>query len=154
MNCPSCGADHTYGLKYCKRCGESLNVPTTIAPSGFPLKKLTGMFWAIAIFGIAALGTMFGCAIPMLVFGADKRMLVPLFGMGMGVTVLIALMLIKQLARLVQLVEDEYRAARQIGKPIEQTRPQIAAPPHVVSSVTEHTTRNFDQIYQEPRVRE
>ena len=154
MNCPACGADNTYGLKYCKRCGEGLNVPPASPPTGFPLKKLTGMFWAIAVFGIAALGTMFGCAIPMLIFGADRRMLVPLFGMGMGVTVMIALLLGKQLARLVQLVEDEYRAARQIGKPGEQTRPQIAAPPRAMPSVTEHTTRNFEQVYQEPRVRE
>jgi hypothetical protein len=154
MNCPACGADNTYGLKYCKRCGESLNVPTTTAPSGFPLKKLTGMFWAIAVFGIAALGIMFGCAIPLMYLGGDRRTLIPLFGLGAGMTLMIVLMLIKQLARLVRLVEDEYRAARQIGKPIEQTRPQIAAPPHAVSSVTEHTTRNFDQAYQAPRVRE
>jgi len=154
MNCPTCGADNTYGLKYCKRCGESLSLPSPAAPTGISLRKLAGMFWAIAVFGIAGLGIMFGCAIPMLIFGIDRRMLVPIFGIGAGTILLIALMLIKQLARLVQLVEDEHRTKHQTGKSVEQPRPQIAAPPHGVPSVTEHTTRNFEQVYQEPRARE
>lgn len=153
MNCSACGADHTYGLKYCKRCGESLSLPSPAAPTGINLRKLAGMFWAVAVFGIAALAVMFGCAIPMMIFGADRHTLLPIFGMGFATILIIALRLIRQLSRLVRLVEDDYRAARQTGNPVAQSLPQIPAPTHAVPSVTEHTTRNFEQIYQAPRAR-
>ena len=109
MNCPSCGAEYSYGLRYCKRCGENLSQQTNgldqpssapgasikrmkkneygwdieeIEPAGVNVKKLVGMFWAVAVFGIISFGILFGCAIPLVIFGADKRMLIPMFMFG------------------------------------------------------------------------
>jgi hypothetical protein len=178
--CPSCGAENSHGLRYCKRCGEGLSQPTNdleqqpnvrgasikrvkqgqygwdieeIEPPGINVKKLASMFWAVAVFGFVSFGVLFGCAIPMLIFGADKRMLIPMFMFGSGAIVLIAWFLIQQLSRLIGLIEKENKPARRPNRMAEPDRPQIVAPPRAVSSVTEHTTRNFDQVYKEPGTR-
>ncbi|HKP85272.1 MAG TPA: zinc ribbon domain-containing protein [Blastocatellia bacterium] len=185
MHCPNCGAEHSPGLRYCKRCGESLSVPTNdldrqanqsgstikrvkqtehgwdieeIEPPGINVKKLVGMFWAIAVFGFLSFGVLFGCAIPLMIFGADRKILIPMFMFGSGAIVLIAWLLIQQMSRLVGMVENSNKAARRAVKSPEQDRPQqdrpqIAQPPRSFGSVTEHTTRNFDQVYKEPGAR-
>jgi hypothetical protein len=190
MNCPTCGAEYSYGLRYCKRCGESLSVPTNdldrqsnqsgssikrvkqtehgwdieeIEPPGINIKKLTGMFWAVAVFGFISFAALFGSAIPMVIFGADKRMLIPMFMFGSAGIVMVAWLLIQQLSRFVGMIERSYKAPRQTQdrtnqeranqERANQERPQIDAPPRAVSSVTEHTTRNFDKIYKDPGAR-
>jgi hypothetical protein len=183
MNCPSCGAEYSYGLRYCKRCGENLSQQTNgldqssaphgasikrvkqneygwdieeIEPAGVNVKKLVGMFWAVAVFGIVSFGILFGCAIPMMIFGADKRMLIPMFMFGSTAIVLIAWLLINQVSRLIGMVESNNRPSRKVRRQAEQdqpqmVQPQIAPPPRAVGSVTEHTTRNFDEY--EKRIR-
>lgn len=177
--CPSCGSENSYGLRYCKRCGEGLGQSTNdleqqkaemhgatikrvkqgqygwdieeIEPPGISIKKLASLFWAVGVFSFISFGIVFGCAIPMLIFGADKRILIPMFMFGPAAIVLIAWMLIQQLSRLIGLVEKENKAPRAIRP--EPERPQIVAPPRAVGSVTEHTTRNFDAVYKDPGTR-
>lgn len=180
--CPSCGSENSHGLRYCKRCGESLGQSTNdlekqqntqgatikrvkqgqygwdieeIEPPGVSVKKLVGMFWAVAVFGFLSFGIMFGCAIPLMIFGANRSILIPMFMFGSGAIVLIAWLLIQQLSRLVGMVEKDTKAPRQTqaNRQPEPERPQIVAQPHAVGSVTEHTTRNFDPIYKEPGTR-
>jgi hypothetical protein len=180
MNCPSCGAEYSYGLRYCKRCGESLGQPTNgldqqspppgasikrlkqsehgwdieeIEPAGVNVKKLVGMFWAVAVFGIVSFAILFGCAIPMMIFGADKRMLVPMFGFGSTAIVLIAGLLIHQVSRLIGMVEGGAKSPRADRALPRDERAPLAAPPRAVGSVTEHTTRNFDEYERESRAR-
>lgn len=164
MFCPSCGIENAYGVKYCKRCGESLTQAQQQQPgvalssvplSGSIFKKLSGMFWAISVFGFISLTVLFGSAIPLTIFGADRRTIIPMFLFGATSIVLIAAMLIRQLSRLITLVEEGDRPFQQIRPPVDQDYPQIASPPRSVSGVTEHTTRNFDHsVYNEPRARE
>lgn len=178
--CPSCGSENSHGLRYCKRCGESLGQTTNdleqqknlhgatikrvkqgqygwdieeIEPPGISVKKLASLFWAVAVFGFISLGTLIGCAIPLTIFGADRSTLIPMFMFGSAAIVVIAWLLIQQLSRLIGLVERENRMPRSISRLAEHEQPRIAAPPRAVSSVTEHTTRNFDQVYKEPGTR-
>jgi hypothetical protein len=163
MFCPSCGAENAYGLRYCKRCGENLTPPQQAsAPlQGSSLRKLAGMFWAVAVFGLVSLMALFGSAIPLTIFGADRRTLMPLFLFGTMSIVMIAGMLIRQLSRLITIIESgdrppqSERPPQQVRPPVDQNYPQLASPPKSVSSVTENTTRNFDHsVYNEPRARE
>ena len=175
MYCPSCGVENAYGLRYCKRCGESLNNQTNatggsfkkmkqgefgweieeVETPGISMKKLTGIFWAVAVFGFISLGTLLGIMIPLTIFGADRKLLVLLLIFGSATISGIAAMLIRQLARLIDLIEAKERAPRRVKMPTEQSYPQVAAPPSSVSSVTEHTTRNFDHsAYNEQRTSE
>src|SRR5688500_1434268 len=52
MHCPNCGAEHTFGLNYCKRCGLSLggSPPQTEQMSNW---RLTGSAWAIGLATVA-----------------------------------------------------------------------------------------------------
>ncbi|HET8676455.1 MAG TPA: hypothetical protein VFO63_11745, partial [Blastocatellia bacterium] len=65
MYCPVCGAETVQGLKYCKQCGANLNPPG----AHVNISKLTGMFWAIAVFGIGALGLLVGGALGVTAMG-------------------------------------------------------------------------------------
>ncbi|HVG20083.1 MAG TPA: hypothetical protein VNI02_13615, partial [Blastocatellia bacterium] len=117
--------------------------------------------WAVAVFGLVSLMALFGSAIPLTIFGADRRTLMPLFLFGTMSIVMIAGMLIRQLSRLITIIESgdrppqSERPPQQVRPPVDQNYPQIASPPKSVSSVTENTTRNFDHsVYNEPRARE
>lgn len=180
MHCPNCGAEHSQGLRYCKRCGESLSVPTNdldrqagssgasikrakqtehgwdieeIEPSGITVKKLASLFWAVAVFGFISFGALFGCAIPIALMSPEKKVLIPMFMFGSAGIVLIAWLLIQQLSRLIGLIERPNKTPRRPVRSEETERPQIAAPPRSFSSVTENTTRNFERAYKEPGTR-
>ena len=167
MNCPLCGAMNTAGLRYCTRCGGSLmqgaagadfeRVRQTehgwdiqkIESPGMTGKRLAGIFWAVAVFGLVSLAVLFGIAVPLTIFHAPKEVTVPLYMFGPAAVVLIAWMMIQQVSRLVTLVENESRASRQPPRAATTDPPQIAAPPPAFRSVTEHTTRNFEAAYRD-----
>lgn len=152
MYCPVCGAEGTAGLKFCKRCGANLGQ----TPSKINYGKIAGMFWAIAVFGIVSVGTLIGCMVPLVIAGhAGVNIIGPIMVVGGGVILAIALLLIWQLSRLISVVKDE--GEERVRRPVvirqpdapQITSPQLAAPPHAVGSVTEHTTRTFDPVYRE-----
>jgi hypothetical protein len=115
--------------------------------------KLTGMFWAIALLALGGLGIIFGCMVPLTVLGLDHAVLAAVASLGFVTIFSIAGLLIRQLSRLVSITQA---SAYEISAPTntaEYAPPQITAQPRPVSSVTEHTTRNFDPVYKE-RTRE
>ena len=153
MYCPVCGVDNPQGVKFCKRCGSSMSLQVAKSRSDITPGKLTGMFWAIAILALGGLGIIFGCMVPLTVLGLDHDLMAVLALLGFVTIFGIAGLLIRQLSRLVSLAQS---SAFEISPPVntaEYAPPQIAAQPRPVSSVTEHTTRNFDRVYEE-RARE
>jgi hypothetical protein len=110
---------------------------------------LTGIFWAVAAFCMVTLFVLFGLSVPLTIFHAPRDLVVPLYMFGPAAVVLIAWMMIKQLSRLVTMMEDERRAARQRPRNETASPPQIDAPPPAFRSVTEHTTRNFEPAYRD-----
>ncbi|HEY9232740.1 MAG TPA: hypothetical protein VIS78_11360 [Blastocatellia bacterium] len=167
MNCPLCGAANTTGLRYCTRCGGSLvqaapgadfervrqtehgwDVEKSESP-GMSGKRMVGAFWAVAIFCLASLAILFGIAVPLTALGADKHVTVPLYIFGPAAVVLIAGMLIRQVSRLISMMENDSRAQRQAPRMAAPNPPQVAAPPPAFRSVTEHTTRNFEAAYRD-----
>ena len=167
MNCPLCGAANTTGLRYCTRCGGSLvqaapgadfervrqtehgwDVEKSESP-GMSGKRLAGIFWAVAIFSLVSLVTLFGIAVPLTVLQAPREITVPLYLFGSAAVVLIAGMLIRQVSRLIRVMENDSRAQRQAPRTATPNPPQIAAPPPAFRSVTEHTTRNFEAAYRD-----
>lgn len=173
MYCSSCGAQATFGLRYCKRCGENLidtNPLVENAPPSAP-SRINGAAWAIALattaITLGGLGIVFShvtdivtpppwaggiprhpgefipVAIPMIVFGTTAIFL-------------IVFMLIRLFIRLMNLPPEPSRSAKDRQPIANQYRPaqmnvapppQIQAPQIAVPSVTEHTTRNFDPVY-------
>ena len=86
--------------------------------------------------------------------GMDRVLLAIVSFIGFMTVFGIAGLLIKQLSRLINLVEANPVQATNASITSEYQQPQITAQPRPVSSVTEHTTRNFDRIYEEQRTRE
>ena len=155
MNCPNCGAESTFGLNYCKQCGSSLVQAPVSSDQRMNPAKLTGMFWAIAVFGFASLAIMFGTAIPMVIVSSDHRLVMGIIVCGAAVILGIAALLIRQLSRLITMMQDSQETPHKSpGRVIAPEAPQLGAPARAISSVTENTTRNFEHAnYKEPEAR-
>src|ERR1051325_1469474 len=157
MYCSSCGAENARGLRYCKRCGESMgnaaepgaNVKKVkqgeygweieeIETPGISIKKLSGFFWAVAVFGLVSLMSLFGSVIPLTYLQAGTKVIALVVIFGAAAICIIAASLIEQLSRLIGVVENNERARHTTRPILEQNRPQIDAPPRSVSGVTEH----------------
>ena len=156
MYCPNCGAESTFGLNYCKHCGGNLSETSQIMP--VPGTRSTGaaLILALATLGIVlgGLGIVFTSALTLA--GAQPpgfsqpaigaaRIAALMVVFGCPSIVFVALMLIKLFSRIMGLAPETVKPARRAKNFAHQQRaPQIQAPPIVVSSVTEHTTRNYD----------
>jgi len=167
MTCPLCGAGNTTGLRYCTRCGGNLLQSAPVADvermrqtehgwdiekieaPGISIKRLSGLFWAVAVFSMISLIVLFGLSVPLTVFNASRQVMIPLYMFGTAAVVVIAGMLIKQIARLITMMENDRRASRPMPRTAAPNPPQIAAPPPTFRSVTEHTTRNFEAAYRD-----
>lgn len=169
MYCPHCGEGSTFGLKYCKKCGESLSATTaTLHEIPQSSNRITSAAWAIAMATVAialgGIGIIFEfvlellrpspwaqpphgdatmIAVIMLVFGS-----LTIFGS--------AALLIRLFSKLLLSSDQKEQRSKKSDKPDEV----IYAPPQLQShlppatSVTEHTTRNFEQKYKQPVARE
>jgi hypothetical protein len=162
MYCPTCGLENTMGLNYCKRCGANLARPE--------LSKVSGAFWAVAIFGIASIGILLASLIVLVAIGLNKEgILVPITVFGSLTIFAVAALLIRQMSQLISLAQGSNRPAGSHwkwhhfwGSLIRSNRPAVPAKetmipsqlptrPETIPSVTEHTTRKFEQSqYEEP----
>lgn len=141
MFCPECGAESTQGLNYCKRCGATLSASSIVNQ---PRPKSLPPLVPLSFVSMVGLIGFFATLIALANSKIDERVLlgVALFG---GATVIGVIGLLiwtsKQLPGSHPLSPD-------VDKPRHSsegsTQPQLNAPPLVVSSVTEHTTRNFE----------
>jgi hypothetical protein len=156
MYCPNCGAESTFGLNYCKRCGGNLS---DTPPPPAAKNVLGALILAAATLGIVlgGLGIVFSEALSLIGpqppgFTPPVHDAVVVAGMmvifGSTAIGLVSLMLIKLFSRMMGLssAADKHPRPARTFVP-EQRVPQIQAEPISVQSVTEHTTRNF-----EPRV--
>ena len=159
MYCPNCGAEATFGLNYCKHCGGNLSetVQTTAPPANRNTVAALILAASTVAIVLGGLGIVFthtlglvgpqppGFSQPV----SDSMTIAGLMVLcGSSAIVLVSLMLIRLFSRVMGFGSEagkQVQGARNFTP--QQRIPQIPAPPSVVSSVTEHTTRNF-----EPRV--
>lgn len=149
MYCPTCGIETSERLKFCKRCGAALNAPTEApVPGRFPPVLVIAFLFFIGFISVI------GLVIPLMA----SNDLVHSVGAGDAMKFM-ALIILATLAidgALVWLLLKLMKLYQQSGTPVQnqtaarpamsaQTPVQIAAPPASVSSVTEHTTRNFEE---------
>lgn len=160
MYCPNCGAESTFGLNYCKRCGGNLGDAPQSAPP--PTKNILAaliLAAATVVIVLAGLGIVFSEALSLIGpqppgFAPPVHDAVVVAGMmvifGSATIGLVTLMLIKLFSRVMGFssVSDKPSRPARTFVP-EQRVAQIPAPPIAVQSVTEHTTRNFEpRVYQ------
>ena len=159
MYCPNCGAESTFGLNYCKRCGGNLSDAAQLAEP--PAKNtLAALILAAATVAIVlgGLGIVFSEALSLI--GPQPAGFAPavhdavavagmMVGFGTATIALVTLMLIKLFSRVMGFSSSGSNVTRSSNAILAQLRPQQISVPVAMQSVTEHTTRNF-----EPRVRQ
>ena len=159
MYCPNCGAEITEALRYCKRCGMNLSAP--LQPS-LPKKFPTGL--VILFLMLIGLVTVVGLTVPL---ASAQDLVRSGFGPGavivtffisalsaLGVDALLVWLLL-HLIKIQQRI-DTTSQSKTFRQPVVKdfVPPQIAAPPENIGSVTEHTTRNFDEYEKVIRARQ
>jgi hypothetical protein len=154
MYCPSCGNVVAEGLKYCNRCGESLAVGAA------PASGLTGPAWAIstaaALVTLGGLAMIFVIGLQLIMRGMD---LSPGGGIMMlaflAVITLVDWMLIRQLARVIDLQRDAPAPRRRLAPPAErpaleeQRSPLLDPLREPPLSVVDQTTRTLEHAPRE-----
>jgi len=162
MHCPMCGAESTQGLNYCKRCGSNLTAP--IYPINRPddssprVRVAAGTGWAVALATVAVtlggLGIVFNLAFDLMRPTFPGSTAVPgaaliaglMIGFGSATVFGIVALLMRLFSRLLSLGQEKHESSHFRKQPVtgEPKPVQISAPPSVIPSVTEQTTRNFD----------
>jgi hypothetical protein len=107
---------------------------------------LTGVFWAVALITIGGLGILMGTVVTLAALGVrDEEVFVPV-SMGGFLTVLaVAWMLIRQMSRVIDASAGEVAAGKKQASALSRrAQAQITGPPPSVPSVTENTTRSFE----------
>jgi hypothetical protein len=158
MNCPGCGAQATYGLKYCNRCGENLAVPKQPGEPDPPPGRATGAAWALGlatvIITLGGLGIVFTSALEMArpaAWGNPTAIVMAMIVFGSTTIFGVVAMLIRLFTKII--AADQQHGGRAhmsaSGFTPQSFNPQPVAqmppPPVAMPSVTEHTTRTFDQ---------
>jgi hypothetical protein len=170
MYCPNCGADTTIGLKYCKRCGINLAAPQPVSGSGISsggMKRPTGAAWAVALATVAVclggLGIVFTNASEIIhtypgqsIVGDPNKLATLMVVFGSATVFGVIFLMLRLFTRLMLGPQDVHRESllkRAVSR--GEPAPLLQEPPAVVSSVTEHTTRNFEHpAYRDQRARE
>jgi hypothetical protein len=150
--CSACGIDSVEGLKYCKRCGANLTTTLEVfPPAKLPVALTLAFLVVIGFVFCVGLGVPLASAEDLAKIFSTREMLV-IFAADLGVTLAIVAMVVWVFLRLIRL-HHQTGPVRTIDlQPVESARPQIAAPPQSVGSVTENTTRTLDQRrYETPR---
>jgi hypothetical protein len=158
MFCPTCGDENTQMLNYCKRCGTNLNVA--------PAKTISPLIVALFL-AVVGFITVLGFVTPMIAlselsnkgYGTEPLMTMAFFFL--LATFGIDFMLLRLLSRLLgfskQGKQEPHPLVTKQPKYVTseqnyQRLPEVQIP---ISSVTEHTTRNFEPIVsREQRKRE
>jgi hypothetical protein len=153
MYCSSCGVAVAQGLTFCNFCGARLNVmkgndlteEVTVRTEVKPELLVSGMV-GVFVLGLAGISILIG--VMKSVLDLDTRLIV-------AFTLLSFLIMLLVEGVCLRLLFHRNRGAKEIGATAlskEQTTreldvAQVRALPEPVPSVTEHTTRPFDPIY-------
>ena len=151
MYCSSCGVAVAQGLSYCNYCGAKLNAvfdETLIISSEVKPELLVCAMVAVFILGLAAITGLIGVMKAVLDLNA---------GQILGFTVLSFLIMLLVEGVCIRLLFRRNRGAEKTGATAlmkEQTTKELNAAqarvlPEPVPSVTEHTTRAFEPIYND-----
>jgi len=152
--CSSCGVSVAQGLSYCNYCGEKLSGAAVDSLSKSSEVRPASLLWgmvAVLVFGFVAIALLM---LAMKMVGLNV-------GQIFAFTILsFLIMLLVEGAFIWQLWRSK-RDSEATGDPAlskQQALKELAAAqarvlPEAMPSVTEHTTRAFEPIYREPKLK-
>ena len=151
MYCSSCGVAVAQGLSYCNYCGAELNGKkgdSVIKSSEVRPESLVGAMVVVFVFGLAAITVL---------MGVMKAVLNLDVGQILAFTLLSFLIMLSLEGVFIRLLLRRKRSTEEAGHAVllkgQATKELDAAQARVltepVPSVTEHTTRAFEPVYNE-----
>lgn len=149
MYCPVCGDQSTQGLNYCKRCGANLLTQSGGLREDYSSRPMSLML-PVAAVSITGLIALFVTIYNLGMRGIDGRTLVGITVFGGATVVAVVWAVMWLLLRIIGdrhtlRVDPRFRTPNQLAPP-EQQRVLLVQPGVGVPSVTENTTRSFDQF--------
>ena len=151
MYCPSCGVAVAQDLSYCNYCGAKLNGvkgETRIKSPEVKPEMLVSAMVIVFVFGLAAI-TLLMLVMKDVLGNVGQVLALTLLSFLIMLSiegVIIRLLLRRK--RGTEEAEDTMRLKGQATKALDAA--QARALPEPMPSVTEHTTRTFEPIYNEP----
>lgn len=159
MHCPNCGAEVSEALRYCKRCGLNLSAPLQPGPpKKFPTGLVILFLMLMGIVSTTALTVPLASAQDLVSAGFGPEAVIIVFVIStltaLGLDTLLVWLLLK-LIKIQQRIDGGVQSHIVKQPAMKDYSPaQIAAPPESIGSVTEHTTRNFDEYEKVIRARQ
>ena len=152
MYCSSCSASVTQGLSYCNHCGAQLNggkgdslIKTTeLRAESLIISAMVGLF----VLGLLAISVLMG--VMKAVLDLNNGQILAFATLSFLIMLLIEGVLIWRLSRRKRGAEatgDTAMSKEQTTKELEATRARVL--PEAMPSVTEHTTRTLEPVYNE-----
>ena len=151
MYCSSCGVVVAQGLSYCNYCGAKVTVGKGDSLIKSPEVRPEALVWAmvaVLVFGFVA--TVF-LIMAMKMVGIDVEEILIFTGLSFLIILLVEVVFTWQLFRRKRGVGetgDTALAKEHATKELDAA--QARSLPEPVPSVTEHTTRTFEPIYNKP----
>lgn len=151
MYCSSCGTAVAQGISYCNYCGAKLNGAkgdnVTKSPEVHPALLVSAMV-GLFIFGLMAIGVLIVAMKERIGFDLSIILAVTVFSLMLllGVEGVLTRLLLKS-KRGAKDVADTERLKGQRTRELGEAQGRVL--PEPVSSVTDHTTRSFEPIYNE-----
>jgi hypothetical protein len=151
MYCPSCGVAVAQGLSYCNYCGAKLNGvkgDNVIKSSAVKPETLVAAMVSVFVFGLGAITVL---------MGVMKAVLHLDVGQILAFTLLSFLIMLLIEGVCIRLLFRSKRGTEEAGDTVllkgqgtkELNATQARVLPEPVPSVTEHTTRAFEPVYNE-----
>jgi len=152
MFCPICGAESTQGLNYCKRCGGSLSplAPNQQKPLG---SKPLNLLLPVSLVAIVGLIGFFATVVALAEGKIDSNTILGFCAFGGATVVGVVGSLIWLLLKISGSTTAAINAVRAAGPVISDAQHQQLPEPRISipGSVTEHTTRGFEQMKSRER---
>ena len=150
MYCSSCGAAVAPGLTYCNHCGAKLSGAKS--DSGAQASQLfpESLVWAIVSVFVVGLGSIIGLLAMMKKLDFSEHMITAVVMLSFLLTIAVVGMLIWMLLNRIRF-DKGARDAERLKQPAVQAlgAAQARALPEPLPSVTEHTTRTFEPLFNE-----
>ncbi|HEX7296773.1 MAG TPA: hypothetical protein VF251_13525 [Pyrinomonadaceae bacterium] len=148
MYCSSCGVTVVHGLTYCNHCGAKLVGKQADAAKRSD-SSIDSLIWAIVSLFVGGIGVLIGLLAMMknlLDFNQGLLMFFSLltFGLLTAIEAVFIWMLFSRTRPARGPGLDHHRATKEL----EAASPRMLADPTPLTSVTEHTTRSFDPVYE------
>lgn len=148
--CPNCGVELSQALSYCNRCGAQLAALLDHATPGSPETTTDTLVWVIVGTTITLLGMSLGALVLMKNGSIDVTLGKAFVILSFAALVLVEGVLIWRLLSLFNLKKQgpEQRPKEDFRTEELKTAGELSPPPDSLGTVTEQTTRSFEQPFR------